>query len=171
VKQCSKCGEWKDESEFRKRHNQCKTCIALYTKRYYKNNIEKMKEIYYNWRVNNSEKLRNNRKQYRINNPKKVKQAHDKWNKNNSEKIKQSERYYYINNSEKRKEYVNKWNKNNPEKRKEWQMNNPEKVIMKSTKSRFKCKWGCELPQEFLEAYVALALARKAIRNVRKEKV
>jgi hypothetical protein len=42
LRTCNKCGNDQDESEFYQNHSECKTCSKLYSKKYWKENKEKM---------------------------------------------------------------------------------------------------------------------------------
>lgn len=39
---CNKCSKEKDESEFYQNHSECKTCSKLYSRKYWKENKEKI---------------------------------------------------------------------------------------------------------------------------------
>ena len=68
MKQCSKCGEWKEEGMFGKGENRCKACEVARQKEYYANNREKVaaqKKEYY---ANNREKVAARGKEYYANN-------------------------------------------------------------------------------------------------------
>jgi len=93
MKRCSKCKEWKDESEFSKLKSQkdginytCKQCAAIY----YQNNKEKVKARSKKTRINNKQELKKYFKEYA---------------ENNREKIAEYQKEYRIKNNEKTKEY------------------------------------------------------------------
>jgi hypothetical protein len=42
LRTCNKCGEEQEKSEFYQNHSECKTCTKLYSKKYWKENKERM---------------------------------------------------------------------------------------------------------------------------------
>lgn len=42
MKTCNKCGEEQDESEFYRKHSECKTCSKIYSQKYWKVNKERI---------------------------------------------------------------------------------------------------------------------------------
>jgi transketolase len=146
MKICTKCGIEKEEGEFGKHvtgknglRSECKVCGWEYSKSYYQNNIEKVKERIIKYRQNNPEKLNGACKKYRQNNPEKIKEARKKHYQYNTEKVKEESKKHYQNNTEKVKEAKKKYYQNNPEKLnaacKKYRQNNPEKVKEKSKKA------------------------------------
>jgi len=90
TKRCSKCKEIKPIYKFGKdkRHKDyhtslCKNCLKEYSKQYYKNNIEKIRESKRKWNKNNSEYM----KKYQKNNRERINECSRKQYKNNPEKI------------------------------------------------------------------------------------
>lgn len=135
TKTCSKCGIEKPINDFYKRSRSegkyradCKICNNEMSKKYYKDNSEKIAERHKEWRIENP----GYREEYR---------------KTNKEKILESDRKYYLNNKEKISQYKKEWNKANPkkdiayskkhyknnkeyykEKNKQWRKENPGKI-------------------------------------------
>lgn len=97
MKQCSKCGELKDDTDFYNSHNQCKECMRQYSKRYDLNHKEEREQ----YRLYHKEEKKQYSKQYRLEHKKKIKQYY----LNNKEKIKHRSKKYRLNNKEKIKQY------------------------------------------------------------------
>ena len=115
MKQCKKCGEIKLETEFYKYprnkdglYGICKVCHNKqnkeYSKKWRKNNPERIREVNKKWRKNNPEYQR----KWRKNNLKKAKKHSEKWKENNLEKIKETKRIWGNNNPKKVKKYRKK---------------------------------------------------------------
>lgn len=138
MKQCSKCGTIKDESEFYVRiqmkdgfRNECKICFGIIRKNRDIANPDYMKKYGKIYRSKNKEKIKTkNHKRY-IENKEIININNAKWKQDNQEKIKEQGRLYRILNYEKEllrhakyrqenKESINdgikRWNKNNPDK-------------------------------------------------------
>ena len=85
TKQCTKCGEVKEISEFHKkkagRHSHCKSCV----KEYYKANADKIKEYKKEYYKANADKIKEYKKEYR---------------KANADKIKEDKKEYYKTNAD-----------------------------------------------------------------------
>jgi hypothetical protein len=122
MKQCSKCKEWKEESEFGKDssrkngvQNYCKKC----RKEYYYINKNKIKE-YLNI---NKVKIREAAKKYRYKNKNKIKEYRKEYFNNNKEYFKKYNKEYgkeyRNNNKDKSKEYNDKYYYENKNKIKE----------------------------------------------------
>jgi len=120
MKQCSKCKELKDESEFNiKKSNKdnlnkmCKKCQNEYHKEYYYNNKENiLKNIHNRYNINknnNKEEKRKKAREYYSENKEKILKRKREYAKINKEKAKQySKKYYYLNKnkiSKKRQKY------------------------------------------------------------------
>ena len=105
-KACSKCGEVKALSEFRKGHNQCKVCLAAYDKAYREANNERIatrKKAYREanrekaasylkaWREDNKERTKAYREAYKD----KIAAYNKAWREANKEKIKAYREAYY----------------------------------------------------------------------------
>jgi 5-methylcytosine-specific restriction endonuclease McrA len=117
TKVCTKCGEEKALSEFRKRKRSkdgfascCKKCAQRYDKSYYKENKEKV-------RIKNAKYQHENRE--RLNKKSKA------WREKNKDYFSN----YFRNVTEERKSYVR-------EKVKQWSKNNPDKKRAKAQKRR-----------------------------------
>jgi 5-methylcytosine-specific restriction endonuclease McrA len=110
-KRCSKCKEVKPLTEFSKRtdrknqyHASCRACHRIVSR---------------NWKTNNKEKIRENRKEYRATHPglyEKYKDTIRKWKLLNREKLNEFARQHTAKNPERRKEINLKWLLKNPEK-------------------------------------------------------
>jgi|688.fasta_scaffold333115_2 hypothetical protein len=91
-KKCSKCGEVKLVSLFRKDRNQCKACVSAYNKEYNEVNNDKIKEYKKEYRETNRDKIKEYQKVYY------------------NEEYKKE---YYETNKDKRKEYQKEYRKSN----------------------------------------------------------
>lgn len=122
MKQCSKCKELLDESNFGKNKNRkngldcwCKEC-----KREYRDNNKEWRKEYDKKRYeNNKEKMLEDKRKYYENNEDKVKERMQRYYENHKEKIKEQHKEYKENNKEKVREWSKEWCKNNKEKLKE----------------------------------------------------
>jgi len=85
-------------------------------KEYYQNNLEKYKEQRKEYYKNNSEKIKEQKKEYTLNNVEKIKEQRKEYRLNNAEKIKEQKKKYRLNNAEKIKEQKKKYRLNNAEK-------------------------------------------------------
>lgn len=120
MKKCSKCKLEKEFEEFGKNKSLkdglshiCKKCRIMNSKKYYTNNLDKIKK----YRENNKIKSKNYNKSY---------------NQNNKEKIKIQRKIFYEKNKERLNMIGAEWRNNNREKilnkNKDWKKNNQEKV-------------------------------------------
>ena len=84
------------------------------------------------YRIDNKDKIKEDKKQYRINNADKIKEYTTKYNINNADKIKEDNKQYRINNADKIKEDKKQYRINNADKIKEdnkqYQINNADKI-------------------------------------------
>lgn len=111
MKKCTQCEIEKCLDEFHSckkgkqgRKSKCKDCIKIETKKYYENNIE----YYKNYRLSNSDKIREIKRIWAEVNNERVKLKQGKWRKDNSSHIKE----YRLLNSEKTKVYNKDYFKN-----------------------------------------------------------
>lgn len=113
-KRCSKCGDWKLKSDFKKDKRSkdgytstCKVCHREDVRLYHKANLEKervrkrgwveanrerVREQDRNWRANNHGKRLESGRTWRENNPEKMRGFRQKWSDANPEKIRQYSR-------------------------------------------------------------------------------
>jgi len=134
AKQCSKCKEIKNKTEFNKRIDSkdgysywCRECckkqhiitypnrkekLRDYHKEYYIKNYDRLKDE----RILNKDKIKVRHRNYYINNKEYVGEKVKNYTKNNKEKIKVVSHNYYLNNIDKYKEDNIKWANDNPEK-------------------------------------------------------
>ena len=105
MKQCTKCKEFKNESEFGKQKCQgsglrprCKKCHSEDCKQYRENNPEKVLESKKKYRDNNYEKTLKQQKKYRDNNKEKERLRGKKYRDNNKDKINEYQRKLRQNN-------------------------------------------------------------------------
>lgn len=131
-KQCSKCGEWKDKSEFHKQAGKkdgtrprCKSCT---------------REDLRNWRATNNERARERDKDWYHQNPEKRRANSKRYRENNLVKILEKGRRYYQDNAEKIKKHVLEWQKKFPEKvnkkNSKWIKAHPEKRLARARHHR-----------------------------------
>jgi len=160
VKTCTKCLIVKSVNEFNKNITRkdgfaswCKPCNRLDKKRYAQINREKISEQTKKWRKNNPEKVKEKKLRYYLKNREKINEQTKKWRKNNPDKVKVCKSMYYAKNREKEIDRAVKWAIDNPEKSKdikaiwyvknaeitkeravEWGKNNSEKIKAQSRK-------------------------------------
>lgn len=72
TKTCSNCHACKPVALFRKKHNQCKACIAAYYRKYRQNNKEKLAAKDRKYRQENKEKITANKREYRQENKEEI---------------------------------------------------------------------------------------------------
>ena len=118
MKQCSKCGELKDESLFSTSRNQCKECRKIYCKQYELEHKEQRKKY------SKTPKRKKYLKKYRIDNKEKMKQCSKKYEQDHKEELKQ----YRINHKGRKKQYDKKYNPNHKEERKKYRLENKDKT-------------------------------------------
>ena len=94
MKRCTKCGEWKEESEYGKNGktrdgigSRCKACKAQYQKEYCENNKEKVKERARLYRLTRLEELREVSRKYHQDHRDEINARHRKWQTDNKEYI------------------------------------------------------------------------------------
>ena len=126
MKQCSKCGILKDESEFQKRpeskdglRNECKKCKATYNHNRYMDNNEEFRANQREWNKNNKEIKKENGSRWYQNNKDRVRECDDKWRKENPAKAKEiskkSAKKYQETHCEEINERAKQWRVDNPE--------------------------------------------------------
>ena len=143
MKQCSKCKEWKELTEFSKKRSKsdglccyCRSCIKKSNKQ---------------WRLNNPDKDKERKKQWRLNNPDKQKEWGKRWR---------------LNNPDKQKERLKRWRLNNVDKEKEsnkqWRLNNPDKVIISNIKTNLKQSYNIsDAPADLIECKLLIIKTKK----------
>ena len=72
TKTCSNCHACKPVALFRKKHNQCKACIAAYYRKYRQNNKKKLAAKDRKYRQENKEKITANKREYRQENKEEI---------------------------------------------------------------------------------------------------
>lgn len=122
-KTCTKCGEVKLRSEFRKNsaskdgiRPECKKCSYISNKKWVEANRERVAYTKRKWAENNPEKVIASKIKYYEFNKDKVKQASLDWKKANSLKVSQSSSVYFQKNKEKIYKYKREWGINNQQK-------------------------------------------------------
>jgi hypothetical protein len=120
MKECFKCKNKKDDSDFKPKSFKCNSCISEYQKLYRDKNKEKSKEYLEKYYLDNRELLLEKSKEYVFKNKEKVADYKKSHAVKNKEKLKEYGHDYYIKNKEKSlsrsKEYKEK-NKDNINKR------------------------------------------------------
>lgn len=111
-KQCSKCKEWKDKSEFAKNRSkkdgyatECKVCAYQHKKKWADENPQKVREYDHKWDIENPEKLKTQRQRW-----------YTKLMAIRGEKEKERLRQYRYSHPEKATERTRKWRQANPDK-------------------------------------------------------
>ena len=138
TKVCSKCGEEKDESEYRGIRAECKTCEREYGKEYRKNNIEKIKACQKKYRENNIEKTRSRWENYYLQNKDHEKIRRAKYRDKNKEQLKEYEKKYRETFPEKQVYRHKKYYEENSEKEKERVRRYAQTPIGKITNTRIR---------------------------------
>jgi len=123
MKECSKCKEVKELSEFGKAKSnkdglrgQCKECISKYKKEYRDNNKEYIHTRLKEWREENREKLYKYRKEWAEDNKEKIVEKRKEYYQENKCKIANRSKEYYKENKENKCEYDKKYRAKNKEK-------------------------------------------------------
>ena len=131
MKKCNKCNVVKDVSEFGKNkakkdglHYTCKSCLE----KYYKANIEKIKQNKNKYYEANKKKIKEKVKQYQETNKDKIQLYQKQYFQNNQEKVKENRKKYREANKEKIKERQKQYREDNKEKIKKYQEANKEKI-------------------------------------------
>ncbi len=108
TKQCSKCKEWKDYSEFYNDiwssngiSSSCKECDKENKRIYYQNNKEKVKERNKNYANIKKEEKRKYQKNYYQNNKERLAKKQSEYQKNNIDKFRKYNKKFYKNNKDK----------------------------------------------------------------------
>jgi len=139
MKQCTKCKEEKELTEFHKcnqnsdgMQTRCKACRSLIAKQNRENDPEKYRLIAQLYKTNNPEKVRASKRKWAENNREKILAKNRKYHKNNREKMLAKNRKYRKNNREKILVYERKYREKNREKiragERKYNENNREKV-------------------------------------------
>jgi len=140
MKQCKKCGYFKDISEYRKQRNVCKVCNNELAKKYRKENPDIVKgysERYYKKHPKNNGEINRVRRENYAKNPEKYKNVVKAYRDNHKDAVKSSVKKYYEKNKIEIAKYHQEYRKNNKEKRKQWRKNyEKRKAISKDWKLR-----------------------------------
>lgn len=137
-KTCTKCGQTKAITDFRKDKrlksgygSQCKLCKYEQTKHWVESNYERKLEINNEYRLRNPEKIAESKKMwaqdnkeqlreygkaYRLDNKEKLAEQSKEWRRANKPKIAEANRAWRIRNPERKKANDDAWWRNNPDK-------------------------------------------------------
>jgi|TARA_R110000823_G_C15768569_1_gene483785 DNA gyrase/topoisomerase IV subunit A len=122
MKECTKCGETKEVSEYAKKKTNkdglkyaCSCCLAIDKKRWKKNNIEKVLAEKKRYRENNREAIAERQKKYYQENKEVISEREKKYRQNNKEFIAEQSRKYYQENKEAIAEQSKKYYQENKE--------------------------------------------------------
>jgi hypothetical protein len=151
MKQCNRCKEYKDLTEFHKckskpdgHNSECKACGKIRYKEYYKLHKADYAKRTKKWQADNPEKLKESTKKTKAK-YKEIGRDHRNeikrtWAANNREKVRGFGRNFYKNNAEDLKNRVTKWRNDNLEKThkysKKWRQENPGKQNAKTARRR-----------------------------------
>lgn len=133
TKQCSRCKEVKQATEFYKRKAtkdgltpNCKKCHNFSKKEYYNNNKEKIREYY----IKNRIKILENSKKYSYENREKKAKYRKNYKLKNKDKIREQKRAYYLKNKDKIKAKKNRYENREKIKKyhKKYRYENREKI-------------------------------------------
>jgi len=108
MKQCTKCGQWKDTECFYKGKAQCKKCYREYKREYYKQNKDIIREYY----KQNKDTIR----EYKCGYYKQNKDTIREYREQNKDTIREYKREYYKQN----KDTIREYREQNKEKRREY---------------------------------------------------
>ena len=118
MKQCTKCKEEKQFSQFYKNctakdgfRPHCKSCVSAQQKKYKENNTEKVRASKRKYRENNRESIRAKQRKFNEKNRESMRASRRKYAENNRESIRASQRKYADNNREKILASQRKWKK------------------------------------------------------------
>src|ERR1041385_5805938 len=110
-KQCSKCGEWKDVSEFHKDKScsdgmkpECKDCKSNYMAHYRLRNLDRERARAAKWQKEHAEQYKANKKKYYQDHP----------------ELRDQSKKYYREHATEHKAKALEWSRENPEKRREY---------------------------------------------------
>ena len=156
TKVCSRCKVEKGVDDFYKTKylkcgltSYCKGCCSKNTAKYNRENSEKVKKRWDEWKNNNPEKLKKYKTKWKTSNTEKIK----KYYENNADKIKEKSREYYAHNS------INV-NKCNAEYKKEFIVNLKDEYI----KGLLRCQ---NYPQELINNPEFIEVKRLLIKTKR----
>jgi predicted acyl esterase len=120
--------------------NECKTCVKVRHKQYYKTHKEDYDRRCKEWQAKNPDKAADSRKRQYKKNKDKHYEKKKQWAANNKEKVKEYALKFYKNHAEDLKQRVTKWRNENLEKTHEysktWRQNNPGKQNAKTARRR-----------------------------------
>jgi 5-methylcytosine-specific restriction endonuclease McrA len=125
-KQCTRCKEWFPATlEYfapAKHHSdgltsQCRLCGNEQSKRYYKVNLDEVRERHRRYREANREKFRRASRHYREAHPNKIREQNRRYHEANREKYNEFSRRWAEANPDKRREINGRWRKANPDKK------------------------------------------------------
>ena len=155
TKTCSTCHACKPVNLFRKKHNQCKACIAAKrreyrqenkeeinarNRKYRQENKEKVAATGRNYYQENKEKVAAKKREYYQENKEKVAANNRKYRQNNKEEINAKGRKYQQNNKEKFAAYNRKYRQENKEeiaaKKREYGQEHREEINARNRKRR-----------------------------------
>ena len=97
-------------------------------KQYRENNKDKIKEYRKKYREDNGDKMKEQSKQYYDNNKEKMKEQHKEYLEDNKDKINEYRKKYREDNRDKMKEQSKQYYDNNKEKKKQYYLDNKEKI-------------------------------------------
>ena len=132
TKTCRTCHACKTVDLFRKKHNQCKACMAAYQRKYRQENKEKKDAYNREYRQENKEKLAAKQRKYRQENKEKLAAYFREYRQENKEKLAARKRKYRQENKEKVAANNREYYQQNKEKiaanQREYRQENKEKV-------------------------------------------
>ena len=123
TKTCTKCGETKDKSDFRKNsasedglRPDCKKCSYISNKKWAEANKEKAAQSKKTWAAQNKDKVYTSHRKYYEANFDKIKLTAKQWKLDNKEKVSLSSSKYFQENKQAIYEYQSLWRKTNKNK-------------------------------------------------------
>jgi hypothetical protein len=148
MKTCTRCGIEKPIEEFYKSKNykdgysyECKSCNSERSKKWYLENLEKVREAGCKYRLENPERKKDTNKKWYLKNIDKIKAVHKKWYLKNTEKTIASS--------------------------KKWRLENHERALFSKIKTNLKKQIGETPPPELVEVKLLINKTKRLCKTLK----